>query len=189
LHVCGDASDAAGALPAINELAPDLVIIDLKLKGTSGLDLTRQVTSYHTELPVVVHSMYDEKMYAARAFGAGARGYVMKNGPQQKLVDAARDVLLGRLAFSEAVMQQIHQNEPPADADEPALHESFTDRELEVFMLLGQGYAPRHIAEELHLSVSTIEVYRQRLKKKLGLGSAALLQRFAVRWCRDNKVG
>lgn len=179
-EVGGEAGDVNEAFRLVESCAPDLVVSDLTLEGRDGLELTKQLHTHYPELPVLIVSMHDELLYARRALAAGARGYVMKRQAEGEIVHAAREVLAGNLCVSEAVRQQMKA----ATAEAPL--EALTDREVEVFMLIGEGYAPRHVAERLSLSVSTVEVYRERLKEKLGLESAAVLVRYAVRWCRDH---
>ena len=186
-HVCAEAEDATQALAAADQHAPDLVVADLMLDGSSGLELTKRLHTYHPDLPVLIISMHDEQLYAERALRAGAKGYVMKGRSEAEIIRAAYTVLAGHVYVSKALQAKMQTQELPAGPEvAPAPLDNLTDRELEVFLLVGQGYAPRHIAEELHLSVSTIEVYRERLKEKLGLESSALLLRYAVRWCKDH---
>lgn len=191
--VCGEADNAADALLAIGELQPDLVVTDLALEGRSGLELIKQLRAHHPDLPILVVSMYDERLYAERVIAAGAQGYVMKRQTDELVVRAAREVLAGRLFASEEILEHLEVLALERDVPEATQPsgvsplEMLTDRELEVFLLIGQGYAPRHIADTLSLSVSTIEVYRERLKDKLGLDTSALLTRFAVSWCRDHE--
>lgn len=178
-EVCGEAEDAASAFTAVTRLRPDLAVVDLALKGTSGIELTRQLRAHMPALPVLVLSLHDERLYAERALRAGAAGYVMKSRDDHEILRAAREVLAGRTYLSEGMQAQ---------RDEPASPiEHLSDREFEVFRLIGQGYAPRHIAEQLHLSVSTVEVYRQHLKEKLNIESAELLRRYAVAWYHEHE--
>lgn len=180
--VCGEAEDIASALDAVARLKPDLALVDLSLKGRSGLELTRQLQAHHPSLPVLILSLHDEKLYGERALRAGARGYVMKRHADDEILHAARQVLAGHRYISLAVQQQL---EGALDKKKAAVS-TLTDREFEVLVLIGQGYPPRHIADQLSLSVSTIEVYRQHLKEKLGLGSATELRRYAIAWFKDH---
>lgn len=176
--VCGEAGTVDEGFQAVERLAPDLLVTDLTLDGRSGLELTAQVHRYHPGLPVVVLSMHDEALFGPRALAAGARGYVRKRQAEHDLIPAARAVLAGQTFAGGAV--------GPLAAGETADPVSaLSDREFEVFLLLGQGFAPRHIAETLCLSVSTVEAYRERMKEKLGMASSPALLRFAVRWCKD----
>lgn len=186
--VCGEAATAADALLAITDLQPDLVVSDLKLEGRDGLELTKQIDTHAPAVPVLIVSMYDERLYAERALAAGARGYVMKRSDDDELLHAARQVLTGRIYITDAIREKVREHgDALPEATKDHLIDRLTDRELEVFLLLGQGFAPRHIADRLNLSVSTIEVYRGRLKDKLHLDSSAVLTRYAVRWCRDHQ--
>ena len=187
-HVCGEAGSVAQALLALPGLAPDLVVSDLTLEGRGGLELARQLAVHHPGLPVLIVSMHDELLYAQRALAAGARGYVMKRRSDDEVIRAAREVLAGRTYVSEAVRQQMQVDGRPGRPAPATPIEALTDRELEVFLLIGQGFAPRHIAERLSLSASTVEVYRERLKQKLSLESSPLLLRYAVRWCKDHDL-
>ena len=179
--VCGEAEDIAGALDAVARLDPDLALVDLSLKGRSGLELTRQLQTHHPSLPVLILSLHDEKLYGERALRAGASGYVMKRRADDEILYAARQVLAGQRYLSPVVQQQLDKALDKETFDVNNL----TDREFEVLVLIGQGYAPRHIAEQLSLSVSTVEVYRQHLKEKLGLGSATELRRYAIAWFKE----
>ena len=176
--VCAEAATAEEGFQAVERLAPDLLVTDLALEGRGGLELTGQVRRYHPELAVLVVSMHDRALFADRALAAGARGYVMKSRAERDVIPAARAALTGRTFVNGAPG-------PPVSSagDDPVA--ALSDRELEVFLLIGQGYAPRYIAEALCLSVSTIEAYRERMKEKLSLGSSPMLLRFAVRWCKD----
>lgn len=175
-EVVGEAATEAEAFDLIEALGPDLLVTDLTLEGRGGLDLIGRVHRYHPEVRVLVLSMHDEALYARRAFAAGARGYVMKRYADDEILRAARIVRGGEVYLSAHAPLPGEPNGPLA---------GLTDREFEVFLLIGEGYAPRHIAEKLSLSVSTVEVYRERLKEKLGLESSPLLLCYAVRWCKD----
>ena len=187
LEICGEAATAAEAILEIGRAEPDLVICDLTLEGRGGLELTRQLASEHPDLPVLIISMHDEELYAQRALSAGASGYLMKRRGDRELLRAVREVLAGGTYLSEDVRGQIEAAgaSDPDESDSPL--DRLTDRELEVFMLIGDGYAPRHIAVKLSLSVSTIEVYRERLKEKLGIDSSPKLLRYAIRMTKDLK--
>lgn len=187
-EVCGDAATTSEAILEIDRLEPDIVLCDLTLEGRGGLELTKQISSEHPDLPVLIVSMHDEKLYAKRALAAGARGYVMKRRGDDELIGAVRELLAGRIFLSDDVRKQIKMSESSISDLVESPTELLTDRELEIFMLIGQGYAPRHIAEKLSLSVSTIEVYRERLKEKLGLESSPVLLRYAIRHFRDEDV-
>ena len=180
LAVCAEADSLDAGFQAVEREGPDLLVTDLTLDGRGGLELIGQVRRYHPGTPVLVVSMHDEALFARRALAAGAGGYVTKRRAERDAVPAARAVLAGRAYASEgaalATGDQGDGRDPVAD---------LTDREFEVFLLLGQGYTPRHVAEALCLSVSTVEAYRERMKAKLAVESSPLLVRYAVRWCKD----
>lgn len=182
LEVCAEASDIAEAAAALGRALPDVIVTDLSLKGRSGLDLIRDVRERHPGLPVLVVSMYDEALYAERALAAGARGYVMKQETSDSIVQAVRTVLEGRLYLSPRTMADLVAKfvRPDGAADRSPL-ERLTDRELEVFRLIGQGQTTGEIAATLCLSAKTIGTYRERIKEKLGLRTSAELTLHAMR--------
>lgn len=186
LAVCGEAESAQQALPAINALQPDVAIVDLSLKDSSGLELIKDLRRTCPRVSVLVLSMHEETHYAERALRAGALGYVMKRESTAKVIAAIRQVLRGELYVNErvaaALAAQIVGRKPPAAAT-PVEH--LSDRELEVFELLGQGRGTRQIAETLRVSIKTVQAFNARIKEKLNLRSAAELVREAVRW-REN---
>lgn len=187
LTTCGEAGNAQEAMEQVEALQPDLVLADLSLEGTSGLELTRQLGARWPDLPVIIISLHDERLYARRALDAGARGYVMKRASDDQIVEAIRGVLQGDVVVSDEVREQLEDGRTVRlPGDEQATLDQLSDREFQVFQLLGRGFAPRHIAEQLSVSVKTVEVYRQRLKEKLGIGSAALLTRYAVQWHKEH---
>ena len=183
LEVCGQAGTAARALVEIDVARPDLVIADISLVGKSGLELIKDLARRHARLPILMLSTHDESLYAERALRAGARGYIMKQEPMEHVMDAIRRVLRGEIYLSEAMRAKlVHKHLRGASAVTLSDIEQLSDRELEVFRLLGRGLGTRQIAGELHLSVSTIETYRGQLKSKLGLTRAPELVRRAVEW-------
>ncbi len=186
-RVSGDAASAEEALTKINNSLPDLVITDISLGGTSGIDLVKTLKVEHPELAVLVVSMHEESLYAERALRAGAMGYVMKQEPAKTVKLAIRKVLGGDIHLSEKMASAllgklVHErsSEPPA-----SLVESLSNRELEVFRMLGQGKASREIAEELNLSVATINSFRNRIKEKLNLKNSSELILQAIHWVRE----
>ncbi|GAB4257611.1 MAG: response regulator transcription factor [Deferrisomatales bacterium] len=184
LQVCGETDDVGRALAEIGALRPDVVIVDIGLKGRSGLDLIKEVRDrYGDGVPTLVLSMYDEALYAERSLHAGARGYIMKQEAAESIVQALRCVLRGKVYLSENVVGQLvgKMVGRPQGADQSPV-ERLTDRELEVFRLIGRGRTTREIAATLHLSTKTIGTYRERIKEKLGLKNAAELVRHAVHW-------
>ena len=189
LEVCGEAEDAEEALDRIEELSPDLVVVDLSLKGTSGLELIKRIRARFEGLKVLVLSMHDESLYAERALHAGARGYVMKQEDPQRLIEAARRVMDGELHLSEEMASRVLRrifdgHEPGASADPVS---ALSDRELEVFEWIGRGRGTRQVAEQLKLSVKTVETYRAHIKEKLGISTASELVRHAVKWVESSR--
>lgn len=186
LTVCGQASTAQQGLASARELSPDLVIVDISLKGTSGIDLITDLRNFLPKLPVLVLSMHDEALYAARALRAGARGYVMKQEATDNIAAAIRRVLAGHLYLSSSVTSQLvgrfvgsEVSESGGKADAIS---SLSNRELQVLQLIGRGRGTRKIAEDMKISVKTVETYRANLKEKLNLSDAPNLVRFAVEW-------
>lgn len=183
LCVCGQADRAVEALEAIVADVPDLVLVDISLPDRSGLELIKDAHTLHPQLPMLVVSMHDESLYAERVLRAGGRGYVMKQEGGKKLMLAIRQVLSGQIYVSEKMSAKIL--EIFSGRRSGALHspvERLTDREFEVFQLVGQGQGTRQIAQHLHLSVKTVEVHRANIKRKLELKSGADLVRYAIRW-------
>lgn len=189
LEVCGQEEDAAKAMTAIERLKPDLVIADISLKDSSGLELMRNIKAQHKGLPVLVVSTHDEKVYAEVAFRAGALGYLMKDEALEKVVPAIRRVLSGNIYVSEAQAgRMLEQQVRGRSSLERSAVEDLSDRELEVFQMIGQWKKTSEIARELHLSIKTIEYYREQIKQKLNLKSAAELTQHATAWVeRDSK--
>ncbi|MDE2181919.1 MAG: response regulator transcription factor [Alphaproteobacteria bacterium] len=183
LHVCGESEDGARALRDIAEHEPDVAIVDISLKSGSGLELIKTLKARHPRVAVIALSMHDEKLYAERTIRAGARGYVMKRESTKRIVGAIHQVMAGKLAISEQMMSILAQRfvlGPRESAKSPI--EQLSDRELEVFNLLGQGLETRKIAEMLNVSIKTVQAYCVRIKQKLELTTATELLREAVRW-------
>lgn len=183
LVVCGEEEDARKALDTITRLKPELVIADLSLKDSSGLELIRNIKAQFPTLPILVVSIHDETVYAEIAFRAGALGYLMKQEALEKIVTAIRRVLTGSVYVSDALgakmlQQQVRGN---SDVQQPAI-KSLSDREVEVFHLIGQWKKTKEIASELHLSVKTVEYYREQIKRKLNLKDASELTQYATAW-------
>jgi len=185
MTVCCEASEPAGALRRARAEAPDLAIVDLSLgdKG-SGLELVRALAESSPKVPVLVLSMHDERLYAERALRAGARGYIMKHEARTALVEAIRRVAAGRTYLSPSMSDRILETVAglrPGQAGQTPL-ERLTDREREVYELIGRGLGTRQIAESLHLSVKTIESHQAHIKQKLGLRGSSELIRSAATW-------
>jgi len=190
LAVCGEADNAPQALSAIESLKPDLVLADIGLPGKSGLELVKDIRAVRPELAVLVISMHDETLYAERVLRAGGRGYIMKQEGGKKLMQAIRQVLDGKIYVSEkmsADILEIFSGRRAGAEGSPV--EQLTDREFEVFQLLGPGKGTRDIAEKLHLSVKTVEAHRANIKTKLKLKSSPELIRSAVRWSEAQGAG
>lgn len=183
LHVCGEQEDARKALDAVMQLNPDLVVVDLSLRDSSGLELIRNLKAQFPGKPVLVLSVHDESIYAEIAFRAGALGYLMKQEALEKVVAAVRRVLGGNVYVSDALAAKMLQQQVRGNTDvqQPAI-KSLSDREVEVFHLIGQWKKTKEIAGELHLSVKTVEYYREQIKRKLNLKDAAELTQYATAW-------
>jgi DNA-binding NarL/FixJ family response regulator len=185
---CGGADTAAGALEAIQRTMPDLVIVDISLKaGRNGLEFTKDVRSIYPALPLLVFSMHDEALYAERVLRAGANGYVSKNEPAQTIVDAIRHVLGGEVYVSKQTSKlMINHFLRGAAEHSTSSVQRLTDRELEVFELVGRGKTTSQISSDLNLTSKTVETYRGRIKAKLGLSSATELHQQALQWTLEN---
>ncbi|MHC4159179.1 MAG: response regulator [Planctomycetota bacterium] len=181
--VCGQAEDAHQAMKAIKELKPDMVIVDISLKETSGMELIKDINVQYPNLAILALSMHDESLYAERAIRAGAKGYIMKAEATEKVITAIRKILSGDIYLSEPMAAKlIHKLVGGKIEVGTSAMDRLSDRELEVFRLIGKGYGTRQIAEKLHLSVKTIDTYRAHIKEKLNLTNAAELLQYAIRW-------
>lgn len=186
LTVCGEAADAAAALQAIDDRKPDLVLVDISLGGSSGIDLIKHIKSKYDDLPVLVVSMHDESLYAERALRAGAMGYVMKHEPAKTVKAAISKVLGGDIYLSQKMSGTMLSKLMGGKVERPVSPvESLSDRELEVFGMLGQGKGTRLIAEELNLTIPTIHSFRARIKEKLQLKTATEVMLHAIQWVRE----
>lgn len=190
LEVTGEAEDAGETLAFVAEECPDLVLLDLALEESmNGIELTKQLRAQHPELPVLLLSMHDETIYAERALIAGARGYLMKRVSDEELLKGIRRVLDGRLAVSERIRERLFPLEAGAASKDMAMPtDRLSDRELEVFVLVGEGYPPRHIAERLSISPKTVNTHCRHLKKKLNLESMGELRRYAIEWYKEREA-
>ncbi len=183
LVVCGEAGGAREALSAIESIRPDVAIIDITLQSGSGIDLLKSVKKVAPRTAMIVLSMHDESLYAERALRAGARAYVMKRDTTRKILAAIHSVLEGKLFVSPEFAASIAERLIDGGRENgPASVQTLSDRELEVFRMLGDGQETRRIAETLNLSIKTVQVYCARIKDKLGLVTATALLREAVRW-------
>ena len=186
--VCGEADTAHQALAAIAALRPDLVVADITLPDKNGIELIKDICAMHPGLPVMVHSMHDEMLYAERVLRAGGRGYLMKHEGGIKLAHAIRQVLEGGIYVSDkmsAKILAIFSGHRAGTEGSPV--EKLSDREFEVFQLIGEGLSTRDMARRLHLSAKTVEVHRVNMKRKLNVGTARELAHYAVRWVESQQ--
>lgn len=185
LEVCGEADSAPAALDILDRSKPDLAIVDVSLKSTSGIELTKEIKSRAPQVMVLVVSMHDEALYAERALRAGAMGYVMKQEAGEKVVTAIQHLLRGELYLSGNMAERMLHRFVNKKSDGMVFAiDTLSDREMEVFQLIGTGFSTRQIADKLKLSSKTIDSYREHLKLKLGLATGADLMRHAIQWAR-----
>lgn len=181
LQVVGQAEDVRGALQAVAEDPPEIIIADVSLKDSDGLELVGEMRRRHPDIPVLILSMYDELLYAERFLKMGARGYVMKSKVDEHLLAAVRDVLKGNIHVSEAVQARLLQSASRSPGpDEPV--DRLSNREFQVFQFIGEGKSTRQIAEQLHISIKTVESHRQHIREKLNLENGTELVRYAIHW-------
>ncbi|MBU0971379.1 MAG: response regulator transcription factor [Proteobacteria bacterium] len=181
--VCGHAEEVGHALDLIGVHRPDLVIVDLSLKESNGMDLVREICAHHKPTASLVLSMHDEALHAERCIMAGAKGYIMKQEASESVVTAIRRIMDGHIHVSPRIMSRIlnsFQKQPDLIHKSPLSR--ITDRELEIFQLIGQGLSSKQIANQLNISIKTIGTYRERIKEKLNLNNASELVRHAVIW-------
>ncbi len=183
LILCGEAGDSRNAMEAIAKLAPDIVLADITLPDRNGLEMIKDLVTINPRITVLVVSMHEESLYAERALRAGARGYVMKHEGGARLLEAIRQVLGGQVAVSSKISSRILESfSGRRTKGETTAVEQLTDREFEVFQLIGSGRSTREIADQLQLSAKTVEAHRSNIKAKLDLKSAPELISFAARW-------
>jgi len=184
MEICGEAEDAPQAMKGVGPANPDVIIVDISLRGNNGLELIKNLKAIHENIPVLVFSMHDESIYAQRALRAGAKAYVMKKESPNKVVEAIRSIIKGEIYVSPSVADQVLQQivNGPNNATSTSPIDRLTDRELEVVQLVGRGLSSREIAESLNLSVKTIESHRAHVKEKLNLRNATELVQFSVQW-------
>ena len=184
LFVCSEAENAQMALESLDNVVPDMAIVDISLPGIDGIELIKELRLRHKEMPVLVVSMHDEALYAERSLRAGARGYIMKQEALEKVLVAIRKVLEGEIFVSERITTKMLEKfvsvEGVSQAASPI--DLLSNRELTVFRLIGQGHKTRQIAERLHLSIKTVESYRAHIKEKLKLGDGTDLLKYAIQW-------
>lgn len=188
LQVCGEASTIADAIKLIDTEVPDLTIIDLSLPDGSGLELIKRIKAHDIATKMLVLSMSDESLYAERVLRAGASGFLHKQEAREKLINAIRQILDGHIFVSEAIserlLQQVMGGNKPLQASPIS---TLSDRELEVFELIGQGHSSSDIAHRLHLGIKTIETHRYRIKEKLNLKNGAEVVRHATQWVLEKR--
>ena len=188
MEVFGEAATGAEALKCLDDLQPDVVIVDISLKDSHGIELIKQIKARDDQVKMLVWSMHDESLYAERALRAGAMGYLNKEEPIDRVIEAIRQVLRGHVHLSSKMVEKLlHRAVSGSEPHERSNIETLSDRELEVFELIGQGLTTREIAKKLHLSIKTIETYRENVKSKLDLKTGGELTRHAVQWALEKR--
>jgi DNA-binding NarL/FixJ family response regulator len=183
LEVCGEAENAEQALRAVASSKPHVVLVDVTLPGKPGLELVKDLRTAYPEVNVLVVSMHDESLYAERMLRAGARGYLMKNAGGDSLIEAIRSVLAGKVYVSAGISARLLNSfSGPSRRENGIPLNALTDREFEVFQVLGQGMTTREIGARLHMSAKTVETHRLHIRTKLGLKNGPELIRYAIRW-------
>jgi DNA-binding NarL/FixJ family response regulator len=186
LNVCGEAEDAYEALKAVTELEPDVAIVDISLKSSDGIELTKSIKAGNPKLPVIVLSVHDESIYAERALLAGAKAYLMKDAVSENIVKAIRTVLSGEIYVSNTISKKfLHKIARDKAGTTKTTIENLSDREFEIFRLISEGYKASQIARQLYLSTKTVETYRARIKEKLNLPNAAELLQYSIKWAKS----
>lgn len=187
MEICAEAESVAGAFRTYLTASPDLTVIDLSLSDGSGIELIKEIKARNENARMLVTSMHDESLFAERVLRAGAKGYVSKQEATTNLLDAIRQVLDGRVYLSSSMSDQmLHRMVAGNDVSEQSPIDSLSDRELEVFEMIGQGLTTRQIAAKLDLSPKTVETYRENIKAKLNLANGTALTRHAVQWLLEN---
>ena len=185
--VCGEAGDAESALRMAEEHRPDIVCLDLRLGDVDGFDLIRQMRAIHPSSRILVISMYGEDMYAERSLAAGAVGYIMKSEPPERILEALEEIRKGRVFVSRRISSQVLNRIKNPGRDPVRGIKVLTDRELQIFQLIGLGYQTRQIAQRLGIGLKTVETHRENIKTKLGLDHAVALVREATVWVRQQQ--
>ncbi|KJR43289.1 two component transcriptional regulator, LuxR family [Candidatus Magnetoovum chiemensis] len=189
LIACGSATDVNGAVKELEALEPDLIIADISLKNSDGIDFVRYVKKYNRDIPVLVLSMHDEYLYAQRALHAGAKGYIMKQEAMESVVTAIQHVLSGRIYLNDNIKEHILANiSDNFNTQDKSPIDRLTDRELQVFKMVGKGFTSKEIAVRLFLSIKTIGTYKERIKEKLGLKNSSELVRSAVHFEKTGHI-
>jgi DNA-binding NarL/FixJ family response regulator len=187
MEVCGEAENAQQAIDLIRNTSPNLAIVDITLKGSSGLELIKSIKALPIGVPVLVLSMHDESLYAERALRSGATGYITKHESADNVLLAIRRVLAGEVYLSGKLTSVFLKGLTAGSKSTSQPLDRLTDRELEILELIGRGRATRQIAETLQLGVATVDTYRARIKEKMNFRSGTELQHFAIRWVRDRE--
>jgi len=187
MEVCGEAEDARQAIDLIRNTSPNLAIVDITLKGSSGLELIKSIKALSIGVPVLVLSMHDESLYAERALRSGASGYITKHEAADNVLLAIRRVLAGEVYLSGTMTSVFLKSVPTGLKSMPRPLDRLTNRELEVLELIGRGHTTRQIAETLNLGVATVDTHRARIKEKMHFRNATELQHFAIRWVRERE--
>jgi DNA-binding NarL/FixJ family response regulator len=183
MEVCGEAGSPAEAMSHIPQCHPDLIIADLTMKGGSGLEFIKDAKALHENIPVLAVSMHDEKIYAERCLRAGASGYIMKEESAEHLITAIQRVLDGGVYLSATMSERILKSVSGANLrNEDSPLQKLTDREFEIFQMIGRGKTTNEIAQDLHISPRTVDVHRAQVKEKLHLNSGTALVHYAVQW-------
>jgi DNA-binding NarL/FixJ family response regulator len=188
LEVCGEAADTTEALRLVAETQPDVAVVDISLKTGNGIDLIKRIKKRNDHVRILVWSMHSETLYAERALRSGALGYINKEQATDKIVEAIRQALAGKIWLSEAMTERLLRRSVRPVRQEPTGSpvQALADRELEVFQLIGEGVKTADIAQRLHLSIKTVETYRDRIRQKLGLSDGTKLSHYATQWVLEN---
>ena len=187
MEVCGESETAEQAIQMIRRVTPDLAIVDITLKGSSGLELIKGIRALSIGIPILVLSMHEESLYAERALRAGASGYITKHEAADNVLLAIRRVLAGEVYLSGTMTSFFLRSLSTGVKSMPRPLDRLTDRELEVLELIGRGHTTRQIADTLQLGVATVDTYRARIKEKMNFRNATELQHFAIRWVRERE--
>ncbi len=186
--ICGEADNAHDGFALIQQMKPQIAIVDISLKGSGGLDLIKDLRAHEIEVPILVLSMHEESLYAERVLRAGAQGYITKHEASAKVMVAIRQVLAGQIYLEAATMSKlVHKMVAGVSTDPAKPIARLTDRELEVFELIGLGRTTREIGAQLHVGLTTVDTYRARIKEKLQLENASRLHSEASRWVRERE--
>ena len=188
LEVCGEAGDVNGAIAILQNTSPGLMIVDISLQGSSGVELIKQCRARDIKIPILVLSMHDESLYAERALRAGANGYITKRQPADEVLTAIRRVRMGEVYLSDKMTAGVLRTLSGSGfKNTPRPIDRLADREMEVLELIGLGRTTREIAATLQLGVATVDTYRARIKEKMNFRNAVELQHFATRWLRERE--